>query len=148
MQANIVSPLALLDRLIVLLSRFGFSESFIRFGIVGTGGFVWDTCTVYALRNFTNLYIAGSCGFLVAVSVNWALNRFWTFRSVQHAAAHIQWAKFLAANALGFIFNRGTFFLLIHFFPLVAAHPVIGIASGSIVGLGFNYALSKRLVFR
>lgn len=140
--------LDLLDRLVVLLSRLGFSESFIRFGVVGTGGFVWDTCTVYAVHTIANLYIAGTCGFFVSGTLNWAFNRFWTFREVKHAAAHVQWAKFLLTNVLGFIFNRGTFFLLVGFSPLVVAHPVIGIAAGCIVGLGFNYTLSKRLVFR
>lgn len=147
MQANPMTALALLDRLVLLLTRLGFSESFIRFGIVGATGFVWDSCTVYALRHVTNLYVAGTCGFLVAATLNWVSHRFWTFRAAEHAPAHVQWAKFLMTNALGFIFNRGTFFLLIGFFPLVAAHPILGIAAGSVVGLGFNYVLSKRFVF-
>lgn len=139
--------LAWLDQLIALAARLGFSESFIRFSAVGVLGFVWDTGTVYALRPFTNLYIAGTCGFFVAATLNWLCNRLWTFRSVQHAPAHVQWSKFLATNALGFVFNRGTFFLLVAFVPLVAAHPVLGIAAGAIIGLGFNYTLSKRFVF-
>lgn len=148
MPAKHMRPLALLDSLVTLLARLGFSEPFIRFGFVGVLGFVWDSGTVYALRPFINLYAAGTCGFLVAGTLNWLLNRLWTFRSIQHAPAHVQWTKFLASNSLGFVFNRGTFFLLITLSPMVAAHPIIGIASGSIVGLGFNYMLSKRFVFR
>lgn len=143
-----MNPLALLDRLVALAARLGFSEAFVRFGLVGALGFVWDTSTVYALRPFTNLYIAGTCGFFVAATLNWLFNRLWTFRALHHAPAHIQWAKFLATNALGFVFNRGTFFLLIGFVPLVVAYPVLGIAAGVAVGLGFNYVLSKRFVFR
>lgn len=143
-----MNPLDLLDRLVGLVARLGFSESFIRFGIVGTLGFVWDTGTVYILRNFTNLYVAGTCSFLIAGTLNWIINRLWTFRHVEHAAAHVQWAKFLVANAVGFVVNRGTFFLLVAFAPLVVRHPVIGIAAGSGAGLIFNYSLSKRFVFR
>jgi putative flippase GtrA len=143
-----MSPLDLLDRLVGLIARLGFSESFIRFGIVGTLGFVWDTGTVYLLRPFVNLYIAGTCSFLVAATLNWLVNRLWTFRHVEHEAAHVQWAKFVVANAIGFVVNRGTFFLLVAFCPLVVAHPVIGIAAGSAAGLIFNYFLSKRFVFR
>lgn len=143
-----MNPLAPLDTLVSLGARLGFSESFLRFGLVGALGFVWDTATVYALRPFTNLYVAGTCGFLVAATLNWIFHRFWTFRGAQHTAAHVQWVKFLITNALGFVFNRGTFFLLITFSPMVAAHPVIGIAAGAIIGLGFNYILSKRFVFR
>lgn len=140
--------LDLLDRLVSFVARLGFSESFIRFGIVGTLGFVWDTGTVYLLRAFVNLYIAGTCSFIVAATLNWLINRLWTFRHVQHAAAHVQWAKFLIANIVGFVINRGIFFLLVAFCPLVVRHPVIGIAAGSVGGLGFNYLLSKRFVFR
>lgn len=143
-----MSPLALLDRLVALIARLGVSESFIRFGIVGTLGFVWDTGIVYLLRPFVNLYVAGTCSFIVAATINWIINRLWTFRHVEHGAAHVQWVKFLAANAVGFVFNRGTFFILVTFSPLVVKHPVIGIAAGSAAGLIFNYLLSKRFVFR
>lgn len=142
-----MKPLAALDSLVALVARLGFSEAFIRFGMIGVLGFVWDTATVYALRPFTNLYIAGTCGFFVAATLNWLFNRLWTFKAAQHAPAHIQWAKFLATNALGFVFNRGTFFLLIAISALVVAHPILGIAAGAFIGLGFNYVLSKRFVF-
>lgn len=138
----------LLDGLVRLIARLGVSESFIRFGIVGTLGFVWDTGTVYLLRPFVNLYVAGTVSFIVAATLNWILNRLWTFGHLEHGKAHLQWLKFLAANAIGFVANRGTFFFLVAFSPLVVAHPVIGIAAGSAAGLVFNYFLSKMFVFR
>lgn len=140
--------LALLDRLVALAARWGLSASFIRFGMVGGLGFVWDTITVYALRPFTSLYVAGTCGFFVAATLNWLCHRFWTFKTAPRAAASVQWVKFIGANAIGFVFNRGTFFLLVGFVPLVVTYPVIGIAAGVVVGLGFNYVLSKRFVFK
>ncbi len=136
-----------LDISVRIGARTGLSESFIRFGIVGTLGFCWDTLTVYALKNVAGLYIAGTAGFLVAASANWMLNRFWTFRYQNHIAAHIQWAKFMAANSVGFIFNRGTFFELIAISPICRSHPVFAIVAGSAAGILFNYFLSKRLVF-
>ncbi len=146
--------LALLDSGVVLLSRLGLSENFIRFGIVGILGFFWDTGTVYALRPFTNLYIAGTCGFLVSATLNWVVNRLWTYRHLPHAAPHVQWAKFMTANAIGFVFNRGTYFTLVSKSFSIAAktdifhtQPVLAIAAGSIAGLCFNYFLSKRFVF-
>jgi putative flippase GtrA len=148
------SLLTLLDKGVVLLSRLGLSENFIRFGIVGVLGFCWDTGTVYALRPFTNLYVAGTCGFLVAATANWVINRLWTYRHRTHAALHVQWARFMTANAIGFVFNRGVFFTLVSkYFSNLAktdifhAQPVLAIASGSIAGLCFNYFLSKRFVF-
>jgi putative flippase GtrA len=146
--------LTLLDKGVALLSRVGLSENFIRFGIVGTLGFCWDTGTVYALRSHTNLYVAGTCGFLVAATANWAVNRLWTYRHHQHAAPHVQWAKFMTANAIGFVFNRGVYFTLVSKYFIATAktdifytQPVLAIAAGSISGLCFNYFLSKRFVF-
>jgi putative flippase GtrA len=136
-----------LDAAVALLLRFGFSDHFLRFGIVGVFGLFWDTGTVYALRGFTDIYIAGTCGFLVSASVNWAMNRIWTFQDQAHASAHIQWAKFLVANSVGFIFNRGTFFILVSISILCRHQPVFAIVAGSIAGLCFNYFLSKRYVF-
>lgn len=143
-----------LDQGVVILSRFGLSQNFIRFGIVGILGFCWDTGTVYALRPFISLYIAGTCGFLVAATANWAINRLWTYRHHSHAAPHVQWARFMTANAIGFVFNRGVFFMLISKFfsdatgtGIFHTQPVLAIAAGSISGLCFNYFLSKRFVF-
>ena len=83
-----------------------------------------------------------------SATANWMINRWWTFRHQAHGAAHVQWLKFLAANFIGFIFNRGTFFTLVAISPLCRAQPVLAIIAGTAVGLVFNYFLSKRLVFR
>ncbi len=139
--------LLLLDNAVLLLARTGLSADFIRFGVVGTLGFCWDTATVYATKNHFGLYVAGTLGFFVAATVNWAFNRWWTFRHRAHIAAHVQWLKFLLANAIGFIFNRGTFFALVAASALCRAEPVLAIVAGSAAGLVFNYFLSKKLVF-
>jgi putative flippase GtrA len=140
--------LSLLDASVLLLARTGLSADFIRFGIVGAFGFCWDTATVYATKAHFGLYIAGALGFLVAATANWMMNRWWTFRHRAHAAAHVQWLKFLAANFIGFIFNRGTFFTLVALSALCRAQPVLAIIAGTVAGLVFNYILSKKLVFR
>jgi putative flippase GtrA len=136
-----------LDACVALLARTGLSESFIRFGFVGVTGLCWDAGTFYLLRPFIGPYAAGTCSFLVAATVNWLINRLWTFRHHNHAAAHVQWAKFLTANVIGFAVNRGTFFILISKFELFSAQPILAIAAGSVAGLSFNYFLSKRFVF-
>lgn len=140
--------LRFLDFFVGKFSKLGFSESFIRFSFVGTFGFLTDTCIVYAVHSVANLYISGLCGFFVAATVTWASNRLWTFRAAHRHHPLKQWLKFLSANALGFVFNRGTFFLLVATAPIVVAHPIIGIVCGSFMGLGFNYVSAKRLIFK
>jgi putative flippase GtrA len=130
------------------LTRPLISPDFLRFGVVGTLGFCWDTATVYTVRLFANLYVAGAAGFLVAATANWLLNRIWTFRHKTHGAAHRQWVRFMLANSVGFVLNRGVFFTLITASPLCHRMPVLPIIAGSFAGLTFNYFLSKRFVFR
>ena len=121
---------------------------FLRFGTVGAFGFLVDTATVYATRGTLGLYGAGVLAFLVAATANWGLNRIWTFRGLGSGALHRQWAMFLAANSVGFVLNRGAYFILVTFSVLCAANPVIAVGAGSITGMFANFTLSRRLVFR
>ena len=121
---------------------------FLRFGTVGAFGFLVDTATVYATRGTLGLYGAGVLAFLVAATANWGLNRVWTFRGLGSGALHRQWAMFLAANSVGFVLNRGAYFILVTFSVLCAANPVIAVGAGSITGMFANFTLSRRLVFR
>jgi putative flippase GtrA len=121
---------------------------FLRFGTVGAFGFLVDTATVYATRGALGLYGAGVLAFLVAATANWGLNRVWTFRGLGSGALHRQWAMFLAANSVGFVLNRGAYFILVTFSVLCAANPVIAVGAGSITGMFANFTLSRRLVFR
>lgn len=121
---------------------------FLRFGIVGAIGFCFDAGTVYALRGPLGLYGAGVAAYFVAATVNWALNRAWTFRHRVHAAAHVQWARFLAVNLIGFVLNRGAYFTLIAATVVARHQPVVAVAAGAACGLALNFLLSRRIVFR
>ncbi len=121
---------------------------FLRFGTVGALGFLVDTAVVYALRGAMGLYLAGLVSYIVAASVNWAVNRAWTFQGQGSAPAHRQWALFLFTNLGGFALNRGTYALLIYFVPLCAVYPVIAIAAGAVAGMLVNFHLSRTVAFR
>lgn len=141
-------PLPLSPGRIALLGQM------LRFGVVGTIGFLVDTATLYAaLRLGSGLYLGRALSYLAAASGNWALNRAWTFRSAAAAdappgAAARQWALFLLVNLVGFAVNYGTYALLVANWPLAAAHPVLGVAAGSLAGMAGNFLLSRRFVFR
>ena len=101
-----------------------------------------------ALRSSVGIYAAGLLAYVVAATVNWGLNRAWTFRGRGAGPAHRQWATFLAANLLGFVLNRGTFVALVALVPLCAAQPVLAVAAGAGAGMFLNFALSRNYVFR
>jgi putative flippase GtrA len=129
-------------------ARLGMLVQFMMFGTVGLIGLVFDTATVYALRAWLGLYGAGMAAYLVAATVTWLLNRLWTFRGQGSGPVHRQWVRFLAANFVGFILNRGTYALLVTFLAVAAAQPVIATSAGAIAGMFVNFGLSRKLVFR
>jgi putative flippase GtrA len=121
---------------------------FLRFGVVGTIGFLVDTAVLYgALAVGFGLYGGRAISYLVAASTTWALNRAWTFRGQGEGPALRQWAVFLLVNLVGFACNYGTYAALVATVSFVAQHPVLGVAAGSIAGLTGNFLLSRRFVF-
>ncbi|MFW7266959.1 GtrA family protein [Gluconacetobacter sp. Hr-1-5] len=122
---------------------------FLKFGIVGTTGLIWDTLAVYGFRPVLGLTGATVLAYFIAASMNWLVNRLWTFRHVVHADRPlVQWVRFLLASSLGFVMNRGMVFALFLLFPLCRAVPVLALAAGALAGLAANFTLSHRLVFR
>jgi putative flippase GtrA len=122
---------------------------FLCFGTVGIVGFMTDTGIVYALRGLLGLYGAGTASYVAAASVTWGLNRLWTFRGLGRARAlHRQWALFLAANGLGFLLNRGAYFILVTISPLCAREPVLAVLGGLGFGVFVNFYMSRQVVFR
>jgi putative flippase GtrA len=123
---------------------------FVKFGVVGTVGFVVDNAFVYT-AHFAfgmGLILAGILSFFVAGSSNWFLNRMWTFHGASRGRLHYEWLRYLATNAAGFVLNRGIYVALIATSTLCNLHPVLALAAGSIGGLGVNFVMSRRIVFR
>jgi putative flippase GtrA len=128
--------------------RLALLRQFVRFGTVGFGGFMVDTATVYSLRAWVGLYVAGAIAYLTSATFTWGVNRVWTFRGRGSGPVHRQWALFLAANALGFGLNRGTYFILITVSAFCYTNPVVAIAAGVAMGMFLNFHLSRTVVFR
>lgn len=125
------------------------AQEFLRFGVVGTIGFVVDTLVLYAMLWLgAGLYGGRAVSYVAAATTTYALNRAWTFRGRGGAAVHREWALFVLVNLGGFALNYGTYALLVAFVPLVAAWPVLGVAAGSFAGMFANFFLSRALVFR
>lgn len=145
-----MSDQAIASRLVKLIGRDRIRTllQFLRFGVVGTVGFVVDTAVLYAgLAAGLGLYGGRALSYLVAASTTWALNRAWTFRGQGEGPAMRQWALFVVLNLVGFAFNYGTYAALVASVALVAQHPVIGVAAGSLAGMMGNFLLSRRFVF-
>ena len=126
------------------------ARQLLSFSIVGGVGFLVDTGTLYLAITAlgTNLYSGRVLSYLVAATTTWALNRRYTFSNQRSPNPTAEWARFLAANAVGGLINYGTYALLVTVEPVAAAHPVLGVAAGSVAGLTVNFLLSRHAVFR
>lgn len=129
-------------------ARVRLLAEFVRFGLVGCSALVVDTAVVYALRGWLGLVGAGLASYLVAVTFTYVLNRAWTFAGRGSGPVHRQWAAFALVNLAGFALNRGTYTLLVTLSPLCMAYPFLATSAGAIAGMGVNFTLSRRLVFR
>ena len=49
---------------------------------------------------------------------------------------------------MGGVVNYATYAIAVATWDFARAHPVIGVAAGSVAGLAVNFHLSRRLVFR
>ena len=124
----------------------------LRFGVVGIAGFVVDAAVLTAgIALGTGPWLGRILSYLAAASTTFALNRAWTFRAAGRlagrAGAARQWGLFLLVNLVGFACNYGTYAALLAGVPLVATHPVLGVAAGSLAGLLGNFVLARRFVF-
>ena len=139
------------------------SRELLSFGLIGLAGLFVDMAALWVAMSLLGLgqYGGRAFSYLVAATFTWWMNRTFTFRGVSRRGALRQWATFLAANALGFLANYATYVAVLHWGPPIAdwlfgawwpldgwAWPYLGVAAGSGVGMVFNFAASKMLVFR
>jgi putative flippase GtrA len=126
---------------------------FIRFAMVGTIGYAVDTGMLAWDTGALGLdFKTGrALSIFVAMGCTWAGNRYFTFRD--HRARTLsgalqEWLKFIGANGVGAVVNYGTSVLLVAYAAAPFNHRFVAQACGVLVGLIFNFTLSKKLVFK
>jgi putative flippase GtrA len=127
-----------------------FDWSFIRFGLVGTAGFIVHASvlnlTVYEFG--LNRYVGWLAGFAVAVTTTLLLNRAFTFRQASHHGPWRQAVIYLAVQGAGAGANFATYAAAIAIFPALERMLLIPLAMGSIAGLCLTFLGSKHIAFR
>ncbi|MCC9166716.1 GtrA family protein [Pontibacter harenae] len=84
-----------------------------KFGIVGLSGTALDFGVTYLAKEKLrwNKYIANSCGFVVAVTDNYYLNRIYTFHSTDPDVGW-QFGKFMGVALVGLALNNLIIFVM------------------------------------
>jgi putative flippase GtrA len=135
-----------------LLRRLAASR-FLRFAVVGGAGFFVNEAALVLAHELLGAGPRASwfIAFAPAVTFTWWGNRKLTFAehaSEGHVGMLAEWARFVLTNSVGAAANFGVYALLIGSGPYPLNIPYIALAIGILVGLVFNFTLSKKLVFR
>ena len=118
----------------------------VLFALVGGAGFVVDAglFLIFVKAVGANVYGARVASWLAAATFTWGLNRTLTFRTADRQRPWRQWLRFLGANLGGGLVNLALSTLLL---GAGSVAPVLAIACGSLAGLLWNFAASRKLVF-
>lgn len=123
-------------------------KQLIRFGIIGTIGFITDASVLLFFVNFLDFSIEVSriFSFLVAVLVTWVLNRSFTFSSRKYSKSK-ESTLYFVIQTLGAFLNYIIFLILVYSFPIFKEYLIIPLAIASIVVMFFNFFTIKNKVY-
>lgn len=125
-------------------------SSFLRFGVVGSVGFMVDGGILQAL-----VVLAGwgpiearVLSFPLAVLTTWILNDTIVFRGPRVRPVHHGLARYLAVSLVGAAINFIVYTSLVMASTRMAAYPILPLAVAAIIALLANYLGSKHFAFR
>lgn len=92
---------------------------FIKFGIVGFIGLIIDFSITWLLKEKfkVNKFIANGSGFAVAATVNYFINRVWTFQS-ENSDIKSEYFSFVLVSVIGLAINSLALWVLVKKFKL------------------------------
>jgi putative flippase GtrA len=124
---------------------------FLRFALVGTGGFLVNWVVLYLSIHLAHLdkYTSWYPAFFVAVTFTWWGNRLLTFRdrAERHRLGR-EWLIFFVANCPGAVANKLVYNVFITSGPSPFNEPMLALVPAVLVGLALNFTLSTIFVFR
>lgn len=125
--------------------RLGHLASPVMFLMVGGTGMVIDLTVFTLLLMLFTVPPARALAIVIAMTWNFWLNRRLTFSSSRSNAVLPQYLRFCLSCTVGATINWAVSILSTAIWP--ALTPQISAFIGIVAGTGFNYVLSKRLVF-
>lgn len=102
-----------------------------------------------------SVYTARIVSYSSALTVGYFLNRNFTFHHVENSR-HVfdELVRFFSVHAVGGVLNFGVFALVMYASSHAelagfwkATMPLVGVCSGGVVGMCFNFFFSRELVF-
>ena len=124
-------------------------SQFAKFCIAGGLAFVVDAGVLMALADGLgmNPYLGRVLSFLAAATTTWWINRRFTFR-VAASPTRAEWVRYVGLMVLGAAVNYGAYAASIAWWDVARANLWLGVAIGSVAGLGINFMTSRALFTR
>lgn len=121
-------------------------ENIIKYSIVGVMAFVVDFSVFYAAITFIefNYLIAGMCGFMVGVFVNYILARKYVFHHSNRVKKTVELVGVYAISAVGLIIHQVAIYILVEF---VNEDVFVSKAIASIIVLLWNYNARRIYIY-
>ncbi len=118
-----------------------------RFLTVGTVGITVSFVFLYALRGFIGLIPAKIVSYVIAFSVNWALNRSFTFHS-ENPRKFEEYIKYAFVYIGTGCVDILLFIYLVYHYPILYKHPGGALIIAAAVVAILNYLLAKHYAYR
>lgn len=132
------------------LFKYPVAFQFITFCIVGFMGLLVDTAVLMGFVEIAHLdpRLAAVFAFIVAVSSNYLLNRWWTFDTVKITKVAISYAWFVVVCIIGLLIRLGVMHLLIEFCNMGLGYRyVLASIIGIFAATMFNFVGTKFIAF-
>ena len=128
------------------------SLSILRFAVIGVLGMPVDWGVLQLMVHWgTGPYFGRMISWFCAATFTWLGNRYFTFAATRargFMGTVKEWGRFLAANAVGGLVNVGLYSVLVRFAPPPFNDLTVALVCGVLLGLVFNFTLSKKVVFK
>ncbi|MGE5450661.1 MAG: GtrA family protein [Acidobacteriota bacterium] len=121
-------------------------RSLALFCVSGGLALLVDIGVLYALKGALGHYGARAVSFWCAATFTWWFNRTFTFQGARPASIWAEYLAYLSSMAVGGALNYGAYVVSLQALEGVRAHPELGVAIGSLAGLGFNFLSARRIL--
>lgn len=126
-----------------------FLRELLRFGVVGTIGFLIDGGLLWGLISYgINPYLARIFSFPLAVVATWWMNRLWTFKDAAKSNLRRQINRYFGVQIAGALTNFIVYLMILSIIEPTTLNALAAFALGSIAGLAVNFAGSRKYVFQ
>lgn len=122
-------------------------RQFIKFCIVGAWNTVIDFLVYLALTRLIYIYYVAATivSFLVAATISYFLNKFWTFRDYQKDRMARQYLRFIVIGSIGALLSATILFSTVHFFRF---YDLVGKMTAVVVVVIWNFFANKKWTFK